>query len=127
MEIVASTELSILGAKAVALSLVSIGGSYCIWNWNIFHSVVPEWKNIFWIGLSLGFIIAGIYICFFKYVQFLGPLIIALLLIGWFLKKMPLWNWKHLLGLISTIICSAFFFFFFVLTISFHLAIEGKI
>jgi hypothetical protein len=117
--------LSIYLLKMTGILILISYFAICV-KFKILHIINPR-RSIMLFGTTLGILNATILIIFGKNFYFMPFLTITFLFFIFFSKSNYIQNIKHLLGILTTFLTSTVIIFFSILTLFFHLAVEGII
>lgn len=119
-----SASLSMLFLKSAGLLMLFTGAGYFL----IFRQRgEPNFKMIFFLGIALGVMNAGLVISLGEVGFTITPAVLIALTVLFYNNKLPRYQAKHLLGLLGTFLISSLTFFIAAAGTFFHLAVVGKI
>lgn len=126
-EIIQSVDSSMSLMKLIGAALV-LAALLCLFIFrNQNKDLELSWKEVVSLALFIGIINAGVSIVFGKAVFMITPIMLATVLLLWFLKKFPLsWKKMHILVFCSIFVTSSVVTFLGIGTLFFQLAVEGK-
>jgi hypothetical protein len=116
--------LSMVLLKSVGALLLFLGIGYLF---IVRPAFLPQWKNVIGLGCVFGLFNAGLIISLGKIAFPATPGILIICITLFCFNKFPLYQIKHLLGLLVSFVFSSVTFFIGTAGNFFHMAVEGKI
>lgn len=110
--------------KSTGLLLLLIGIGYLLKARPVF---LPQWKNVIGLGSVFGLLNTGLIISLGKIAFLATPAMLIFCIALFCFNKLPIYQIKHLFGLLASFVFSSVVFFIGIAGTFFHLAVEGKI